>query len=114
MWDFCQWLCKRVEFETQYYWHDIITNSELRAYLSDRELVLRSYLERDNVYRPFLRRIIEGLSQRGFVIEEKTGEMSNIDGKEIIEYQPRSWLRENCDKFRKYGTADIDDINTMD
>ena len=114
MWEFCQWICKQGQFETTYYWHDILTNSELQAFMSDRDLVLQSYLRRDNIYRPFLRRIIEGLSERGYFREEKTGEMSNIDGEEIIEYLPRPILKENCNKFLKYGTANIDDINKMD
>ena len=114
MWEFCQWICKQGQFERAYYWHDILTNSELQAFLSDRDLVLQSYLRRDNIYRPFLRRIMEGLSERGFLREEKTGEMSSIDGEEIIEYQPKPKLSENCVKFMKYGAAKIDDIGNMD
>jgi hypothetical protein len=114
MWEFCQWICNQGEFETTYYWHDILTNSQLEAFMSDRDLVLQSYLRRDNIYRPFLRRIMEGISERGFFREDKTGEMSSVDGEEIIEYTPMSRLRENCHKFQRYLTANIDDINNMD
>ncbi len=114
MWEFCQWICKQGQFETTYYWHDILTNSELQAFMSDKDLVLQSYLRRDNIYRPFLRRIMEGLSERGFFTEEKTDEVNKTDGEEIIEYQPKPRLRENCHKFLKYGTANIDDIDNTD
>jgi hypothetical protein len=52
---------------------------------------------------------MEGLSERGFFREEKTNEMSNIDGEEIIEYHPRPRLKENCHQFLRYGTANIDE-----
>ncbi|MFY9872283.1 MAG: hypothetical protein WAK17_21440 [Candidatus Nitrosopolaris sp.] len=109
MWELCQWICKQGESSTTYYWHDILTNSELHALMSSDELVNRSYLERDNIYRPFLRRILEGLSERGFFREDKTGEANRVDGEEIIEYTPTAKLNKNCPKFLKYVTANIDD-----
>jgi hypothetical protein len=66
----------------------------------------------DGIWR--VRIELEGISERGFFREEKTGEMSNVDGEEIIEYLQSSRLRENCPKFLKYGTANIDDIDNMD
>jgi hypothetical protein len=109
MWEFCQWWCRQGHRETYFYWHDILTNSELHGYMSNMDLVVKSYLENHNIYRPFLRRIVEGLSERGFLNEDRTGEMSNVDGEEIIEYTPTARLSKNCDKFLKYGTANVDD-----
>ena len=60
MWEFCQWICKQGHLKPYFYWHDIITNSELHAYMSNMDLVVQSYLEKDNIYRPFLRRIMKG------------------------------------------------------
>lgn len=48
MWEFCQWICKHGEFERRFYWHDILTNSELRAFMLNIDLVLKSFFDIDH------------------------------------------------------------------
>jgi hypothetical protein len=109
MWEFCQWICREGEFEAdRFFWHDILANSKLKAFISDSELVLKALVEKDEIYGPFLRRVIDGISNRGFLEADRTGKTSQRDGEEVIEYLITSKLRDNCHKFKEYGTVDID------
>lgn len=107
-WAFCRYMCQ--EGDQLYADYQLFLNSGVKGVMGDQKLLREYVLENDdNIYREFVRRVLECLITKGLL--RAVRKISEPDG-EKIEYEMTEKLKDHCKYFKKYMMGNVDDIDT--
>jgi hypothetical protein len=106
-WVFCKYMCETgSDTFTDY---ELFSRSGLGAYMGDEESMKAFILDNqeDNIYKVFVRDVLESLVLRGFlrpVLYRET------DGKNVLRYEKTPELVAMCPQFAQYLMGDINTL----
>jgi hypothetical protein len=106
-WVFCKYICETgSDTFTDY---ELFSRSGLGAYMGDEESMKDFILDNqeDNIYKIFVRDVLESLVRRGFlrpVLYRET------DGKNVLRYEKTPELKAMCPQFGQYMMGDINTL----
>ncbi len=106
-WVFCKYMCETgSDTFTDY---ELFSRSGLGAYMGDEESMKAFILDNqeDNIYKVFVRDVLESLVLRGFlrpVLYRET------DGKNVLRYEKTPELGAMCPQFAQYLMGDINTL----
>ena len=105
-WVFCKYMCETgSDTFTDY---ELFSRSGLGAYMGD-EVSMKAFIldnQADNIYKIFVRDVLETLVRRGFLRVTYT----EPDGENVLRYEKTPELRERCPQFTEYLMGDIDTL----
>ena len=106
-WIFCKYMCETgSDTFTDY---ELFSRSGLVAYMGD-EVSMKAFIldnQADNIYKIFVRDVLETLVRRGF-LQRVT--YTEPDGENVLRYEKTPELRERCPQFTEYLMGDIDTL----
>jgi hypothetical protein len=106
-WVFCKYMCETgSDTFTDY---ELFSRSGLGAYMGDEE-AMKAFIfdnQEDNIYKIFVRDVLESLVLRGFLQRVTYAE---TDGENVLRYEKTPELRERCPQFTEYLMGDIDSL----